>query len=179
MLTHLEEFVADDRDFLSSLVTISQAPNPSFPSPITCTSQHISMSRSLSRALRPLLASTSRSITANHRSAISFAYSSSSSVIAAPSPSSSPLSRLSRRTYATSPTPPTGLDEGERLIYEKLKARFGGKQLEVQDVSGEHATFLRISPRLLVSRSHIPAGNFLFARDIYIPCDVREQRTLY
>lgn len=42
----------------------------------------------------------------------------------------------SSRLYSTRPTP-TGLDEGERAIYEKLSAKFPGDRLEVQDVSGE------------------------------------------
>ena len=41
----------------------------------------------------------------------------------------------SSRFYSTRPTP-TGLDEGEKAIYEKLAAKFPGDRLEVQDVSG-------------------------------------------
>jgi hypothetical protein len=42
----------------------------------------------------------------------------------------------SSRLYSTRPTP-TGLDEGEKAIYEKLAAKFPGDRLEVQDVSGK------------------------------------------
>jgi len=49
----------------------------------------------------------------------------------------------SSRLYSTRPTP-TGLDDGEKAIYEKLAAKFPGDRLEVQDVSGK----LRIPTRL-------------------------------
>jgi len=42
----------------------------------------------------------------------------------------------SSRLYSTRPAP-TGLDEGEKAIYEKLAAKFPGDRLEVQDVSGK------------------------------------------
>jgi len=42
----------------------------------------------------------------------------------------------SSRFYSTRPTP-SGLDEGEKAIYEKLAAKFPGDRLEVQDVSGK------------------------------------------
>lgn len=43
------------------------------------------------------------------------------------------------RAYATR-TPPAELGEGEKVIYDKLNARFPGERLEVQDVSGEEAS---------------------------------------
>jgi hypothetical protein len=38
-----------------------------------------------------------------------------------------------------SAAPPTGLSEGEKVIWDKLSKRFAGKRLEVEDVSGESA----------------------------------------
>lgn len=58
---------------------------------------------------------------------------------AARSALSTPFARStisSARLYSTRPTP-EGLDEGERNIYDKLSAKFPGKTLEVQDVSGK------------------------------------------
>lgn len=47
------------------------------------------------------------------------------------------------RAYASAAGPiesgAGGLDNGEQVIYDKLRARFQGKQLQVQDVSGELA----------------------------------------
>ncbi|TXT07137.1 hypothetical protein VHUM_03307 [Vanrija humicola] len=40
---------------------------------------------------------------------------------------------------------PTGLGEGERVIWDKLAARFPGTQLQVQDVSGGCGSFYAIS----------------------------------
>jgi hypothetical protein len=56
----------------------------------------------------------------------------------------------SSRLYSTRPTP-TGLDEGERAIYEKLSAKFPGDRLEVQDVSGK-LSYSGLDPAKLMSR---------------------------
>ncbi|WVQ98871.1 hypothetical protein IAU59_006002 [Kwoniella sp. CBS 9459] len=49
----------------------------------------------------------------------------------------------SSATAASSPSSPP-LDEGEKAIYDKLKAAFPGKKLEVQDVSGGCGSFYAI-----------------------------------
>lgn len=41
-----------------------------------------------------------------------------------------------RHAYSTAPSPPIGLDQGERNIYSKLASRFQPSQLQVQDISG-------------------------------------------
>lgn len=40
-----------------------------------------------------------------------------------------------------------GMNEGEKTIYDKLNKRFPGKQLEVQDVSGESSFYETLSYR--------------------------------
>lgn len=47
----------------------------------------------------------------------------------------SPISSFASRSYSA--PPPNSRDKGEQVIYDKLSARFPGKTLEVQDVSGE------------------------------------------
>ncbi|KAL1405490.1 hypothetical protein Q8F55_009125 [Vanrija albida] len=61
-----------------------------------------------------------------------------------------PLARSTRSTLArVYSTPareqPAGLGEGERVIWDKLAARFPGTQLQVQDVSGGCGSFYAIS----------------------------------
>jgi hypothetical protein len=46
------------------------------------------------------------------------------------------LSAIPRSARSYADAAPTGIDEGERNIHSKLAARFPGKRLEVQDVSG-------------------------------------------
>ena len=55
----------------------------------------------------------------------------------------------SSRLYSTRPTP-TGLDEGEKAIYEKLAAKFPGDRLEVQDVSGKLGSPGRLGVKLTI-----------------------------
>ncbi|WWD16087.1 hypothetical protein CI109_100512 [Kwoniella shandongensis] len=60
---------------------------------------------------------------------------------------SSPIASTSRfRQYSTpTPTPQaTGLDQGEKAIYDKLRSAFPGERLEVQDVSGGCGSFYAI-----------------------------------
>lgn len=57
----------------------------------------------------------------------------------------------SSRLYSTRPTP-TGLDEGEKAIYEKLAAKFPGDRLEVQDVSGKLRSSARWGAKLMIRR---------------------------
>jgi hypothetical protein len=57
----------------------------------------------------------------------------------------------SSRLYSTRPTP-TGLDEGEKAIYEKLAAKFPGDRLEVQDVSGKLRIARLLGVKLMIRR---------------------------
>ncbi|GFZ45726.1 hypothetical protein JCM24511_03455 [Saitozyma sp. JCM 24511] len=54
------------------------------------------------------------------------------------------LSALPRFARSYADAAPTGMDEGERNIHSKLAARFPGKRLEVQDVSGGCGSFYAI-----------------------------------
>lgn len=55
--------------------------------------------------------------------------------------SSSSTLRLATRAYSIPAREvPTGLGEGEKVIWDKLAARFPGTQLQVQDVSGESSS---------------------------------------
>ncbi|TEB35387.1 bola-like protein [Coprinellus micaceus] len=60
-----------------------------------------------------------------------------------------PSSSLARRAFASSSvvravTPPSGLPERERTIWEKLIDKFSPSQLRVEDVSGGCGTFYAI-----------------------------------
>jgi hypothetical protein len=57
----------------------------------------------------------------------------------------------SSRLYSTRPAP-TGLDEGEKAIYEKLAAKFPGDRLEVQDVSGNLHILRPLRVKLMIRR---------------------------
>ncbi|AAW41933.1 hypothetical protein CNBB1580 [Cryptococcus deneoformans B-3501A] len=48
------------------------------------------------------------------------------------------------RLYSTPPAASPPLDNGEEAIYKKLKERFPGSRLEVQDVSGGCGSFYAI-----------------------------------
>ncbi|PPQ92352.1 hypothetical protein CVT25_008702 [Psilocybe cyanescens] len=52
--------------------------------------------------------------------------------------------RAAASANASSPPPPA-LSEGERVIHEKLTAKFAPSQLQVQDVSGGCGTFYAIT----------------------------------
>lgn len=49
----------------------------------------------------------------------------------------SPLAQLAAARAYSARVARDGMGEGEKSIYDKLDKRFPGKQLEVQDVSGE------------------------------------------